>query len=93
MCRECHLPQFQRPFLCELEWRLGHFLGCSDRVLPVLFELGAGLTLGSQSSVPICEKHDRRGNYLTAEILLFKHEPSPPPFFFFFLSKVCIYCI
>ena len=55
----------------------GHFPDCSGRLLPALFELGAGLTLGSQSRVPICEKHDRRGNDLTAEILLFKHKTCP----------------
>lgn len=97
MCRGRHFPQCQRPFLCELEWRLGHFPDCLGRLLPALFELGAGLTLGSQSRVPICEKHDRSGNDLTAEILLFKYETCP--LFFFFKGtttkkpEVCICCI
>ena len=60
MCRGRHLLHFQRPFLCELEWRPGRFLGCLDMVLPVPFEMGAVLTLESLFRVPICEKHDRR---------------------------------
>lgn len=72
--------QFQRPSLGELDGgravclAVGYGPACAVGT-------GAGLALGSQVSIPICEKHDRRGNNLTAEILLFKHEPS-----FFFLS-------
>lgn len=62
----------------------GPFSWLLGRLLPALFELGAGLTLGSQSRVPICEKHDRSGNDLTAEILLFKYETCP---LFFFLKE------
>ena len=79
----------------------GPFSWLLGKLLPALFELGAGRTLGSQSSVPICEKHDRSGNDLTAEIPLFKYETCPLFFFFFKgttttekkTNKVCIYCI
>lgn len=90
MCWGRHLLQFQRPFLGELDGgravclAVGYGPACAAGT-------GAGLTLGSQLSVPICEKHDRRGNHLTAEILLFKHWTLL--LFFFFLNKVCIYFI
>ena len=101
MCWGRHFPQFQRPLLCELEWRLGHFPDCWGSYCPLCLNWGQDAHWDPSPAFPFV-----RNMIAVVMIWLLKYHFSntrPAPSFFFFLkeqqqqkkktNKVCIYCI